>query len=388
MNARKNTGPGKQNQATECIARSAGSIQRFGGIPARLFAALMALGLQASLALAQPGPPPDPAGVAMTAEQNREVVLALAEVLRERFAFRERGSEAAGKIKALEQQGAFREARTAAELLALIEQQITPIVDDGHFRARYFGPEAVAGFSEAPPSAEDIAAFHEEVRLRGGELPELRWLPGNVGYLRLRMFLDAAPSAEQLALAMGMLAHTGALIVDVRGSPGGEPAGVANVIGHFVSARTPTVRVQSSDQAAPDRTFYAEPRSPAYTDRPLFVLVDGDTGSGAEEFAYDLQALQRATLVGETTAGAATPGGYRPLAHGFVAFIPMQIVANTITGTNWEGVGVIPDIKVPASEALPHAHRLALEAILKDAKGVRRAIAEEGLASLQPAAAR
>ncbi|MBE5316555.1 MAG: S41 family peptidase [Xanthomonadales bacterium] len=340
------------------------------------------------MAVAQPGPPPDPAAVALSANESREVVLALAEVLRERFAFRERASEAAGKIEALEQQGAFREARTAAELLALIEQQITPIVADGHFRARYFGPEAVAGFSEAPPSAEEVAAFHEEVRLRGGEVPEVRWLPGNVGYLRIHMFLDAAPSAEQLALAMGMLAHTGALIVDVRGSPGGEPAGVANVIGHFVSVRTPTVRVQSSDEAAPDRTFHAEPRTPAYTDKPVYVLVDGDTGSGAEEFAYDLQALQRATLVGETTAGAATPGGYRPLAHGFVAFIPMQIVANTITGTNWEGVGVIPDVRVPAADALAHAHRLALETILKDAEGPRRAIAEEGLASLESAKAR
>ena len=349
---------------------------------------LIALSFCASAVFAQPGPPPDPAAVSLSPAQTREVVQALAQVLRERFAFRARGSEAAAQIEALEQQGAFREARTAAQLLALIEQKVAPIVDDGHFRARYFGPEAVAGFSEAPPSAEDIAAFHEEVRLRGGEVPEVRWLPGNVGYLRIRMFLDAAPSAEQLALAMGMLAHTGALIVDVRGSPGGEPAGVANVIGHFVSARTPTVRVQGSDESAPDRTFHAEPRMPAYADRPLFVLVDNDTGSGAEEFAYDLQAMKRATLVGETTAGAATPGGYRPLAHGFVAFIPMQIVANTLTGTNWEGVGVVPDVVVPAAEALSKAHRLALEAILRDAQGVRRAIAEEGLASLQPSATR
>lgn len=349
---------------------------------------LIALSFCASAVFAQPGPPADPAAVSLSPAQTHEVVQALAQVLRERFAFRARGSEAAAQIEALEQQGAFREARTAAELLALIEQKVAPIVDDGHFRARYFGPEAVAGFSEALPSAEDIAAFHEEVRLRGGEVPEVRWLPGNVGYLRIRMFLDAAPSAEQLALAMGMLAHTGALIVDVRGSPGGEPAGVANVIGHFLSARTPTVRVQGSDESAPDRTFHAEPRTPAYTDRPLFVLVDNDTGSGAEEFAYDLQAMKRATLVGETTAGAATPGGYRPLAHGFVAFIPMQIVANTLTGTNWEGVGVVPDVAVPAAEALSKAHRLALEAILRDAQGVRRAIAEEGLASLEPSATR
>lgn len=355
---------------------------------AMLCVVLLSLALTSGAALAQPGPPPDPTAVNLSPAETREVVQALAQVLRERFAFRARGRDAAAQIEALEQQGAFRKARTAAELLALIEQNVTPIVDDGHFRARYFGPEMVAGFSEAPPSAEDIAAFHEEVRLRGGELPEVRWLPGNVGYLRIRMFLDAAPSAEQLALAMGMLEHTGALIIDVRGAPGGEPAGVANVIGHLVSARTPTVRVQGSDESAPERTFYAETRTPAYIDKPVFVLVDGDTGSGAEEFAYDLQAMKRATLVGETTAGAATPGGYRPLAHGFVAFIPMQIVANTITGTNWEGVGVVPDVAAPAAEALTHAHRLALQAILKDAQGLQRAIAEEGLATLEPAAAR
>jgi C-terminal processing protease CtpA/Prc len=66
----------------------------------------------------------------------------------------------------------------------------------------------------------------------------------------------------------------------------------------------------------------------------------------------------------------------------------MQIVANTITGTNWEGVGVVPDVAVPAAEALGRAHRLALQAILQDATGLQRAIAEEGLATLEPAAAR
>ena len=130
------------------------------------------------------------------------------------------------------------------------------------------------------------------------------------------------------------------------------------------------------------RIFHAEPRTPGFAGKPVYVLIDEGTGSGAEEFAYDLQAMGRATLVGQTTSGAATPGGYRPLSGGFVAFIPMGIVSNMITGANWEGVGVPPDVEVPADEALPHAHRLALEAILKDATGVRRAIAEEGLASL------
>lgn len=344
----------------------------------------MGLALAPLQAFSQPGPPTDPGAVRMSADETRDVVLALAKVLRERFAFRERGASAAREIEAMAAAGKFREVRNAAELLQQIEKQIAPIVDDRHFRARYFGPEMVAGFTEAPPTAEEIAEFHQEIRLRGGEIPEVRWLDGNVGYLRIHKFMDAAPSAEKLSAAMGMLADTSALIIDVRGAPGGEPAGVAKVIGHLVSERTATVRTEDPVNPSLSRSFYAEPSTPGYTGKPIYVLIDGRTGSGAEEFAYDLQAIGRATLVGETSAGAATPGGYRPLAHGFVAFIPMQIVTHALTGTNWEGTGVHPDVRVPAAEALQRAHRLALEGILKQAQGVHRALAEEGLAALQP----
>jgi hypothetical protein len=345
-------------------------------------AAFIALAFTPAAAQAQPGPPPDPAGVTLSADQADAVVLSLAQVLRERFAFRERGADAARQIEAMQRRGEFRGARTAADLMALIDSRVAPVVNDRHFRVRYMGPEVLAGFSEGPPPPEEIAAFHEEVRLRGSEIPEVRWLAGNVGYLRITRFMDAPPIAEKLAAAMGMLADTGALIIDVRGAPGGEPAGVANVIGHLVDRPTPTVHVFDPAGPPEGRTYQAEPRTPAFTGRPVYVLIDRKTGSGAEEFAYDLQAMGRATLVGQITWGGATPGGFRPLAEGFAAFIPMQIVNNTVTGANWEGVGVRPDVEVPADQALTVAHRLALEAVLRDAQGVRRAIAEEGLASL------
>jgi len=346
--------------------------------------AVLALAFSPGIALGQPSQATDPATVPMSTHESRAVILSLADLLRERFAFRERGIAAANEIEAMQQRGEFDDARSAAALLALIETRIAPIVNDRHFRVRYLGPEVLAGFSEGPPSTGEIAAFHEEVRLRGSEIPDVRWLPGNVGYIRINMFLDTPPGVEKLAAAMGMLADTGALIIDVRGSPGGEPAGVANVIGHLIAERTATVRVETAFDPSSNRTFYAEPRTPGFAGKPIYVLIDGETGSGAEEFAYDLQAMQRATLVGQTTFGAATPGGFRPLTNGFAAFIPMQTVSNTVTGTNWEGVGVRPDVEVASEQALEQAHRLALESILKDATGVRKAIAEEGLASLQP----
>jgi hypothetical protein len=345
-------------------------------------ATLAALALWMNAASAQPGPPPDPATVAIGARESRAVVLALAEVLRERFAFPERGADAARKIEAMEKRGVFRDARNAQVLLDLIEKEIAPVVNDRHFRARYFGPEAVAGFREGPPSAAELAAFHEEVRLRGGEIPEVRWLAGNVGYLRISLFMDAPPSIEKLAAAFDLLSDTAALIIDLRGTPGGEPAGVANVIGHLVTERTATVRAFGPGSETPERTFHAEPRTPAYVGKPVYVLTNGRTASGAEEFAYDLKAMGRATLVGETTAGAATPGGYRPLAHGFVAFIPMQVVVNVITGAHWEGVGVRPDVAIPAQESLNCAHRLALQEILASAQGTQHDLVQEGIDSL------
>lgn len=347
-----------------------------------LCAAAIAFAFTPAAAIAQPGPPPDPAAVSLTPEQNRAIVLSLSQVLRERFAFRDRGAAAALEIEAMEQRGEFRDARTAAELMALLDSRVSPVVNDRHFRVRYFGPEAVAGFTEGPPAADELAAFHEEIRLRGSEIPDVRWLAGNVGYLRIHMFMDAPPVVEKLAAAFGMLADTGALIIDVRDAPGGEPAGVANVIGHLVDRPTPTVHVLDPAGPPEGSTIVARPRTPGFIGRPVFVLIDKGTASGAEEFAYDLQAMGRATLVGQSTWGGATPGGYRPLAEGFVAFIPMQIVNNTITRANWEGPGVRPDVEAPSDQALNVAHRLALEAILRDADGPRRAIAEEGLASL------
>ena len=158
---------------------------------ARACAVVFAFALMAGAAHAQPGPRPDPASVTMSAAENRAVILSLAEVLRERFAFRARGAAAARQIEAMERRGVFRNVQTAAELLTLIETRITPIVNDRHFRVRYMGPDVIARFSEGPPSAEDMAAFHEEISLRGGEIPEVRWLAGNVGYLRINLFLDA-----------------------------------------------------------------------------------------------------------------------------------------------------------------------------------------------------
>ncbi len=98
--------------------------------------------------------------------------------------------------------------------------------------------------------------------------------------------------------------------------------------------------------------------------RPLFVLTSSRTFSGGEGLAFVLKERSRATIIGETTAGAANAGRPFQINEAFEATIPTGRVAGAVTGGNWEGTGVTPDARFPASDALKHAHVLAIRASL------------------------
>jgi C-terminal processing protease CtpA/Prc len=96
-----------------------------------------------------------------------------------------------------------------------------------------------------------------------------------------------------------------------------------------------------------------------YGDKPVYVLVDSQTYSAAEAFAYDLQSLKRATIVGTRTRGGANAGGLKELGSDLFVVIPIGRAENPITHSNWGGVGVIPDVQVAPEVAQVTAIALA-----------------------------
>jgi hypothetical protein len=106
---------------------------------------------------------------------------------------------------------------------------------------------------------------------------------------------------------------------------------------------------------------HAKVPGPSLSGTPVYVLTSGFTVSAAEEFAYDLKSYRRATIVGEQTGGGAHMVRLVrfPSLHAGV-MVPFGRAVNPNTGTNWEGVGVTPDIRVPAEQALSAAHLDAL----------------------------
>lgn len=249
---------------------------------------------------------------------------------------------------------------TEEELAATVTRDLQSVNGDRHLRLQH----SVAEVSEGGEWSEDDV--RQEVAANAGGIRRVERLPGNVGYLDLIGFLPAEVAGGAAAAAMTLLAGTEALLVDVRRSRGGDPAMVALLSGYLVDEPTHLNDLWARADGSTVQ-FWTPPYLPGPRfggTKPVWVLTAAATFSAAEEFAYNLQQLGRATVIGERTRGGAHPcGRYRVGAH-LVATVPTMRAINPVSGTNWEGVGIAPDVQVPAAEAFPVALARALDHVL------------------------
>jgi retinol-binding protein 3 len=250
-----------------------------------------------------------------------------------------------------------------------LDDDLAEVAHDKHlhvnYSARALPPDAShpAGAPPPAPSPEDQAREREFLDGINCGFVKVEQLPGNVGYIKFNMFGDTDICAATASAAMTFVASTRALIIDMRENGGGSPGMVAFVSSYLFDRRThlndlwtrrtgETKEFWTSDSVS-GRRFGGT--------KPIYVLTSARTFSGAEEFTYNLKNLKRATIVGETTGGGAHPvSGHRIDEH-FMIGVPFARAINPITHPNWEGVGVKPDIAVPANDALETAQRLLRE---------------------------
>jgi hypothetical protein len=193
---------------------------------------------------------------------------------------------------------------------------------------------------------------------------------GNVGYLRFDYFAPPEMAAETYAAAMNTVANTDALILDLRSSNGSMSEDALPMLCSYFFERPVHLIDLYWRGTARARQLWTWAYVPGkrYLNKPIYVLTSGKTFSGSEELAYDLKNLKRATLISETTGGGANGGGTRRADDHFSVWVPSGRVTSPITGTNWEGAGVTPDVAVPAIKALHTARRTALQQLLATTK--------------------
>lgn len=182
---------------------------------------------------------------------------------------------------------------------------------------------------------------------------KLTFMTSKVAYLKLSRFCSPSFASKIAHDTMGKLADITHLIVDVRNNGGGHPDMVKLVTSYFFDSNEPVLlnTIRWRGDASLDE-FWTEKVNGSYPDLNLYVLTDRSTLSAAEEFCYNLQSLERALLIGETTGGAAHPCKLFELTSGLSAAIPVGEAVNPVTNRNWEQCGVIPDIATKSDDAL------------------------------------
>jgi hypothetical protein len=323
---------------------------------------LAAMTLFTSGALAQAAPPMK-ADAPVTRDQRQAIVDTLARELRQRYVYPERAEPMARQLVERARRGAYDGAATVGALGELLDKDLREVGQDGHMCVRFL-PEVPPEPPGGPPKAtrEEVAQARLETARIGWGVTRVQRLPGNIGYLDLRGFGPTEFVAPAYDAAMLLLAGTDALVLDLRNNGGGVPSSVSYLLSHFFAEDDERHLNDIYDRPTnKTRSFFTMPiGAPRYL-KPIAVLTSKNTFSGGEECAYDLQTQKRATLYGETTGGGAHPGGMVALGQGLAAFVPTGRPINPVTGKDWEKVGVVPEVALPAADALKAAYLALLE---------------------------
>lgn len=307
----------------------------------------------------------------VTPAMRAEVVEALAQKVTQRYLDAQKGVQIAAALRKAARDGDYDDVGSPAQFARLLTSEVIGSSQDLHLRV-IFSPDEVPNLGERnspPPDKDDEQSLPAWLIDRLGRyqanfgVDQVTQSDAGIGYLQLNGFFRPYLSAEKYAAAMDRLADSRALIIDLRKNSGGSPESVALLASYFFDQPTHlsdivTPRSGERQHMWTRKDIDGRRYGPS---RPVYILTSHDTFSAAEDFAYAMQTHKRAIIVGEVTRGGAHPvAPFRLNAH-FIARIPVRESISPLTHSNWEGVGVQPDILVPAG----YARNVAKTAILK-----------------------
>ena len=309
----------------------------------------------------------DPGAVEITNKHKSLIIDSITAALNEYYIFEDVAKDMEKKVKKSLRSREYKDLNTMGEFVQQLTEDLRSVSHDLHLRIR--ASEMTEDMSEEEdPEAEQARRDEHLASLRAQNFSfkAVEIMPGNIGYLDLRGFAPAEWAGPTAVAAMNFLAHTDAIIFDLRHNGGGSPSMIQLLTSYLLDEAT---HINSFYIRKDDHTeqFWTQHyvTGPKMVETPVYILTSGSTFSAAEEFTYNLKNLERATIVGETTGGGAHPVSAHYFKIDDALFVEMSMpygrAINPITGTNWEGTGIDPHIAVPADQALDAAQLDILE---------------------------
>ncbi len=298
----------------------------------------------------------------VSAAERQRVIAGAIQNLRQHYFDREVAQETADALLANEKNGDDDAAKDGVALADLLTRQMRDASHDRHLVVEY--SREILPEHPPEPAAESLARYRKAMEEQNCMFRKVAILSHNIGFLKLDFFPDTSVCRSTAEAAMAALNHASAIIIDLRDNSGGFPNMVMLIAGYLFHYP----EYMYSPRGAPTEEFWTHSPIPGNTlaDKPVYILTSASTWSGAEQFSYDLKMLKRATLVGETTRGGAHAGVFHRIDDHFGMGIPEQKAINPFGKADWEGVGVEPDVKVRADQALETAEKLAEASVGKN----------------------
>jgi hypothetical protein len=318
--------------------------------------------------------------------------LALADLLETGYVIPEIGKRYAAMLRQKAAAGAYKQIADPAELGERLTADLLAVSPDRHLRvvpATMLGPNdrpqprPADGAKPQPPAAPPRAPAGPRPPRRA-PIEDAGWIAKDVAYIRFTEFPDDPDIAAASDRFMREHASAKAVIVDCRYNGGGGVAQMNAILPYLFAKPAVLVQMEMVESIAKARgNPFAEDAfmRPASGAAPgivrtehyvvpkadetrlfgakVFYLVSGRTASAAEHLALAFKHTGRATLIGETTAGANHFGGFEPIGGGLVVFLPVGRTIDPATGKDWEGTGIVPDVAVAPTLALQEALKRA-----------------------------
>jgi carboxyl-terminal processing protease len=167
------------------------------------------------------------------------------------------------------------------------------------------------------PSSQEVkehVILREEITV--ASVKEAGLLEDGIGYIRVTQFNE--PTAGDLKAELKKLIDQDlrALILDLRGNPGGLLTAAAGVAELFLPRGSLIVYTQGREEDQRARQQFKSSGSTHYTGFPMVILVNGGSASASEIVAGALQDHKRAVLIGEKTFGKGSVQSILPLSDG------------------------------------------------------------------------
>ncbi len=308
---------------------------------------------------------------------QKDIVLEAARLIRDRYVYEEIGAKYGDRLLAIASSPV--EPTTAEALAKSLTRMLQSIQSDKHLKildpAQARPILAMFGIPENEGDDDDKpepAGGHHSMSVAGDGFGHVDRFAGNIAYVELTMFISGPTAFARAEDVMASIQDASAIVFDVRGNRGGDGEMVETMEAYLFAKPThimSTIRREGSvDIPGSAETWTTtNPFSETMSSIPVFILTGGLTASAAEAFAFGLKHADRATLIGQTTAGAGHRVLYERLPHGFALGLPVAAAISPKTGKGWEGVGVIPHVRTEADTSLD-----ALISLVRELLNLRR----------------